>query len=248
MYHNIKLEVADNYDNMSQKAAEIFASAVRNNPQGAFGFATGSTPVGMYKELINMNLDFSGITTFNLDEYYPIEKESDQSYYHFMQKNLFGHVNVDSSRTFFLDGKASDPTVEAQQYEQKITDLIGTNGIIMQILGIGLNGHIGFNEPCESFEANTRLVPLAETTIEANSRFFASAAEVPKSAITMGIRSIMLARNILLLANGSTKAGILRDALSGPVTPLVPASILQLHPSVTVVADKEAASLLTQAG
>ena len=245
MQSNILLAIENDYDAMSQKAAEFFSQKMKEHPKGAFGFATGSTPIGLYQELVRMNkeegLDFSGITTFNLDEYHPISRESDQSYYYFMQDNLFGHVNADSTKTFFLDGQAKDPARETKEYEAKI-DCCG--GIIMQILGIGLNGHIGFNEPSDSFEANARLVTLAEVTIESNARNFASIDDVPRNAITMGIRSIMLAKHILLVANGNAKAAILRDSLKGPITPLVPASILQLHPSVTVVADKEAAALL----
>jgi len=245
LHSNIRLEIADDYDSMSQKAAQIFAQALREAPNGAFGFATGSTPVGLYRELINMHkeegLDFSGITTYNLDEYHPLDRESDQSYYYFMQQNLFGQVNVDPAKLNIPDGKAQDAAAEATAYEAKLD---ATGGLVMQILGIGMNGHIGFNEPSDSFGANTRHVPLAEMTINSNARFFENPAEVPRHAITMGIRSIMMAKNILLVANGEGKADILRDALLGPITPLVPASVLQLHPSIVVVADKEAASLL----
>ena len=245
MYNNIKLEVENDYEAMSKKGAQIFAGSLKENPKGTFGFATGSTPIGLYKELVRMHkeekLDFSGITTFNLDEYYPLSKESEHSYYYFMQENLFGQVNVDQNRVFLPDGKAKDVEKECRQYEEKIQQ---SGGIITQILGIGLNGHIGFNEPSESFGANTRMVPLAEITINANSQYFPNLEDMPRHAITMGIRTIMMSENIILLVNGAAKAGILRDSLMGPITPLVPASALQLHPSVTVVADKEAAALL----
>ena len=245
MHNNIRLEIENDYDAMSKKAAMLFAKAVKENPKAAFGFATGSTPIGMYKELVRMNkeenLDFSGVTTFNLDEYHPIAPESEQSYYYFMHEHLFNHVNVDSARVFLPDGMAQNPEQESQRYEELINNF---GGIQMQVLGIGLNGHIGFNEPSDSFEVNTRLVPLTDVTITANARNFNDPADVPRHALTMGIRSIMMAKQIIFLVNGAPKAAILRDAFLGPVTPLVPASILQLHHSVTVVADREAASLL----
>lgn len=245
MYPNIKLVVENDYKAMSRKAAQVFAEAIRQQPRNAFGFATGSTPIGMYSELVSMHenegLDFSGITTFNLDEYYPIAADSDQSYHYFMQEHLFSKVNVDQSKVNVPDGKAADAAAEAKAYEAA---MVSAGGIEMQILGIGLNGHIGFNEPSESFGADTRYVPLAEVTIASNARNFASPADVPRHAITMGIRSIMMARTVLLMANGNAKANILRDSLQGPITPLVPASVLQLHPSVIVMADKEAAALL----
>ncbi|MCL2017009.1 MAG: glucosamine-6-phosphate deaminase [Defluviitaleaceae bacterium] len=237
--------VAEDYETMSHKAAEIFAESITANPNKSFGFATGATPVGMYKNLVKLhkqeNLDFSGVSTFNLDEYHPLAPDSPQSYRQFMYDNLFSHVNINKNNIFIPDSKAADPHMEAKEYEAKIEN---KGGIEMQILGIGLNGHIGFNEPNETFDANTRYTPLAKATIESNARHFASAEDVPTNAITMGIRSIMLARHILLLANGVNKATILRDALLGAITPLVPASILQLHQSVTVVIDKEAATLL----
>jgi len=245
MYSNIRIEIENDYQAMSQKGAQIFSQMMKKHPQKAFGFATGSTPIGMYQELIRMhkedNLDFSGISTFNLDEYHPIGQESEHSYYYFMQQELFEHVNTDSTRTFFMDGRTKDPALEAQAYEKKITD---AGGITMQILGIGLNGHIGFNEPSDSFEASARQIALAEVTIESNARHFSNPDDVPRHAITLGIHAIMMAKHIILLANGKAKASILRDALLGPITPLVPASILQLHPSVVVVTDKEAAALL----
>jgi glucosamine-6-phosphate deaminase len=245
MYPNIRLETETDYDAMSKKGAQIFAQAMKEHPQGAFGFATGSTPIGMYNELVRMHkeekLDFSGVTTFNLDEYHPITRESKDSYYYFMQQHLFSHVNVDLARVFVPDGTATDVEAKCREYEDKMLE---AGGIVMQILGIGANGHIGFNEPSESYGAETRLVPLADVTINSNARHFSSPDVVPRHALTMGIRSIMMAKHILFLANGASKASILRDALCGPITPLVPASALQLHPSVVVVADKEAAALL----
>ena len=245
MHPNIRIEVENDYDAMSLRAAQIFTKSMNWYPQGAFGFATGSTPIGMYKELVRMHkedgLDFSGMTTFNLDEYYPLKKESEHSYHYFMHQHLFNHVNIDPANVFLPDGSAPDPATESQKYEAKIQS---TEGIVVQVLGIGLNGHIGFNEPSDSFGANTRLVPLTEITLESNAIHFENPDEMPRHAITMGIRTIMMAKHILLLANGAAKRAILRDALMGPITPLVPASALQLHPSVVVVADKEAAALL----
>jgi len=245
MYPNIRLEITNDYDAMSLKAAEIYSQAIKEYPQGSFGFATGSTPIGMYRELVRLHkdegLDFSNLTTFNLDEYHPILQKSEHSYYYFMQQHLFSHVNIDPHKVFVPSGEAKNPMREASAYEDKIQS---SGGIIMQILGMGLNGHIGFNEPGEAFEAATRLVPLAEITMTANARNFPNPDDIPRHAITMGIRSIMLAKHILLMVSGAAKASILRDALCGSITPLVPASILQLHPSVTVVVDKEAAALL----
>ena len=245
MHTNVRLEVVENYKAMSQRAGQIFSEKIKEYPQGAYGFATGSTPVGMYQELIRLHkeegLDFSGIATFNLDEYHPMDRKSEHSYYHFMQHNLFAHVNANKARTFFMDGKAKNPAAEAQKYEAKIEEC---GGIVMQILGMGLNGHIGFNEPSDSFEPNARLVNIADITIETNSQYFDNPEDVPRCAITLGIRNIMMAKHLILLVSGGNKAAILRDALKGPITPLVPGSILQLHPSVTVVADKEAAALL----
>jgi len=245
MHSNIHLVTEANYETMSQKAAALFAVALRKKPQGVFGFATGGTPVGMYEALVRMHqdegLDFSGITTFNLDEYYPIAPEDPHSYRYFMQENLFDHVNVNPDRVHMPSGTAKDVVKECLAYEARIE---AAGGIEAQILGIGLNGHIGFNEPSETFPARTHYVALKEMTLQSNARFFENPDDAPRNAITMGIRTIMLARFILLLCNGEAKAEILRDALTGPVTPLVPASALQLHPSVTVITDKAAARLL----
>jgi glucosamine-6-phosphate deaminase len=243
--NNIHLRIEADYDLMSRKAAEFFADALRGNPGGVYGFATGSTPEGMYKELAAMHttgaVDLSCITAFNLDEYHPIRKDDDQSYYTFMRRQLFDAAGLEASRTNIPNGEAADPIAECADYEKRIAD---AGGIDLQILGIGVNGHIGFNEPAESFSDQTNYVPLTEITIQANARFFINADEVPRHAITMGIRSIMMARRIMLLASGESKAAILRDTLKGPITPLVPASVLRLHPDVTIFADKAAAALL----
>lgn len=239
----ITIEIEKDYDSLSIKAAKLYAECIRENSDGAFGFATGSSPIGMYKELVRLHkeegLDFSRISAFNLDEYHPIAQDSKHSYYYFMQEHLFDHVNI--KNTYALNGMAVDADAECWYYQDKLR---ATGGMAMQLLGIGTNGHIGFNEPSDSFEANTRLIPLAEATIKANSQYFDNPSDIPRHAMTMGIRDIMMAKKILLIANGIGKASIVRDAFYGPITPLVPASALQLHPSVTVVLDKEAASQL----
>ena len=238
---NIKIYVEETYEEMGKKAAEIFCLELNNNPAGVYGFATGSTPLSTYKELINKynsGIDFSKMTTFNLDEYYPIKKDNDQSYDYFMRENLFNHINVKNENINIPNGEAVDPEEECIEYEVKIRNM---GGIDLQILGIGANGHIGFNEPADYFTSGTNYISLTESTISANSRFFESEADVPRHALTMGIKTIMSAKKILLLVNGSKKSEILKEALFGDITPQVPASILQVHPDVTVVIDKEAA-------
>ena len=243
--NNITVSVEDSYEDMGVRAADVFAAALKQAPTGIFGFATGGTPLSMYAELIRRyeagELDFSGITTYNLDEYYPILKSNDQSYDYFMRENLFNHINVAPVRINLPNGEAPDPEAECARYEAEIC---ASDGLEMQLLGIGENGHIAFNEPADCFSAATNYTPLTESTITANARFFASADEVPKHALTMGIKTIMMAKKILMIATGSKKAAILRDALLGDITPRVPASALQLHRDVTVVLDREAAALL----
>lgn len=231
---------AKDYQEMSRKAAHIISAQIIGKPNSVLGLATGSTPIDTYKQLIEWHkegdLDFSTITSVNLDEYCGLTGESDQSYRYFMNKNLFDHVNINKERTYVPNGMAADPTAEGKQYDELIASL---GGIDLQLLGLGHNGHIGFNEPDDFFEAATHCVQLSEKTIEANQRFFASRDEVPKSAITMGMKGIMQAKKVLLIVNGKDKADILDKALNGPVTPQVPASILQLHPDLTVVASVE---------
>lgn len=242
---NIKINIVDNYEEMSKEAARLVAAQIRLKPESVVGFATGSTPTGMYKELVKMyreeRLDFSKIVSFNLDEYYPIDPESKQSYYFYMMNNLFDHINIERSNINIPDGKAEEVEIECSQYEEKIRS---AGGIDLQVLGIGPNGHIGFNEPDLKFEAETHIIDLDKKTIEANSRFFNSVDEVPKRAITMGIKTIMHARKIILLANGSGKAKVIRQAILGSIVPNLPASILQLHQDVTIICDKEASKEL----
>ena len=241
----MRIYVAESYENMSRKAANILSAQVILNPNSVLGLATGSTPIGMYKQLVSWynkgDLDFSQVKSVNLDEYVGLSPDHDQSYRYFMQKNLFDHVNIDPANTNVPDGLAADPDEACRRYNQIIRDL---GGIDIQVLGMGHNGHIGFNEPDDGFELETHVVDLQESTINANARFFASRDDVPRQAMTMGIKSIMLARQILVVVSGEDKADIVKEAFAGPITPHVPASILQLHPYVTLVGDKAALSKL----
>ena len=239
----MKIYVSDDYKGMSRKAANIVSAQVILNPACVLGLATGSTPIGMYQQLIDWynkgDLDFSQVKSVNLDEYVGLAPTHDQSYRYFMQHNLFDHVNIDPANTNVPNGLASDPEAECQRYNEVIRSM---GGIDVQVLGMGHNGHIGFNEPGQAFELETHVVDLTERTIEANARFFASKDEVPKRAITMGIKSIMQARQILVVVSGEDKAEIVKKAFFGPVVPQVPASILQMHPNVVLFGDKAALS------
>ena len=239
----MKIYVSDDYKGMSRKAANIVSAQVILNPSCVLGLATGSTPIGMYQQLIDWynkgDLDFSQVKSVNLDEYVGLAPTHDQSYRYFMQHNLFDHVNIDPANTNVPNGLASDPEAECQRYNEVIRSM---GGIDVQVLGMGHNGHIGFNEPGQAFELETHVVDLTERTIEANARFFASKDEVPKRAITMGIKSIMQARQILVVVSGEDKAEIVKKAFFGPVVPQVPASILQMHPNVVLCGDKAALS------
>ena len=237
---------AKDYSELSRKAANIIASQILMKPNCVLGLATGSSPVGTYKELIQWyergDLDFSGITSINLDEYRGLSGDNDQSYRYFMNTNLFDHVNIDKARTNVPDGLEPDAAKACSDYDQIIEN---AGGIDLQLLGLGHNGHIGFNEPGEAFELETHCVDLTPETIEANKRFFDGNVDlVPKQAYTMGIKTIMQARKVLVVANGKAKAQAVKDAVTGPVTPACPGSILQLHPDCTLVADEEALSLL----
>lgn len=235
---------AKDYQDMSRKAANIISAQIIMKPDCVLGLATGSTPVGTYRQLIEWyekgDLDFSRVSTVNLDEYRGLTHIDPQSYYYFMQENLFDHVNIDKTATHVPDGANPDAADACVKHEQIIKSL---GGIDLQLLGLGNNGHIGFNEPGAAFEKETHLVDLAESTIRANARFFTSIDEVPKQAYTMGIRTIMQAKKILVVVSGESKADIVSRAFFGPVTPEVPASILQMHPDVTVVCDEAALSL-----
>lgn len=232
-------------EEIASAAAAIFAAQVIGNPDSVLGLATGSTPVPTYKKLIELYesgvVDFSGVTTYNLDEYCGLERTHDQSYYDFMMQNLFGDINVPSENIHVLSGMAEDPEAECETYEASIEY---DGGIDLQILGLGNNGHIAFNEPCAFFPARTHVVNLTESTIEANKRFFASADDVPRQAVTMGIGTIMKAYKILLIATGKNKAEAVKAMIQGEIDPMCPASILQLHGDVTVLLDEAAAGLL----
>lgn len=241
----MQIHKLDSYEEMSRKAANIIAAQMILNPQSVLGLATGSSPIGTYQSLIERyeagDIDFSQTQSFNLDEYVGLPANNDQSYRYFMEDNLFNQVNIKVSQIGFLNGMADDLVAECQAYERRIQ---ASGGIDLQLLGIGHNGHIAFNEPSDHFERETFCVQLTPRTIEANTRFFSSADEVPRTALTMGIGTIMSARKIVVVVSGAEKAEAVHQAIKGPITPEVPASILQLHPNVTYVGDSEAMSLL----
>lgn len=237
---------AKDYQDMSRKAANIISAQVILKPDCVLGLATGSSPVGTYQQLIEWykkgDLDFSRVTSINLDEYRGLPGDNDQSYRYFMNHNLFDHVNIRKECTYVPDGLEPDPQKACAAYEEIIRK---SGGVDLQLLGLGHNGHIGFNEPADSFPKETHCVDLTESTIEANKRFFASIDDVPRQAYTMGIGTIMSAKKILIIVSGADKAEILNKVINGSITPQVPASILQLHPDVTVVADEAALSAVT---
>ncbi|MBS5449754.1 MAG: glucosamine-6-phosphate deaminase [Coriobacteriia bacterium] len=241
----MELIVAKSYEEMSRLAADVLASCVIAKPNCVLGLATGTTPIGLYTELVNDykagKLSFKDVTTFNLDEYVGLEGTHPQSYRWFMRHHLFDHIDIDIAKTHTPDVACADEAEASAAYEKAIEQ---AGGVDIQLLGIGNNGHIGFNEPCDEFARVTHTVTLTQSTREANSRLFDSIDEVPTHARTMGIGTIMRARKLLLVANGPAKASIVKQALYGPVTPQVPASILQFHPDVTVIVDPEAAAEL----
>lgn len=241
----MKLIVVENYDEMSKLAAIKIKEVIESKPDAILGLATGSTPIGTYKELINMNkageLDFSKVTTINLDEYIGLSEKNTQSYRYFMNENLFNHINIKKENTFIPNGLAKNIEEETKKYDEKIDELGGTD---IQILGIGSNGHIAFNEPNDYLTAGSHLTNLAESTISANSRFFNSIDEVPKTAITMGLCQIMKSKKILLLATGENKAKAIKEVLSGKITTKNPATMLQMHRDVTLIIDKKIKELI----
>lgn len=241
----MKIIVTENYEEMSRAAADCMAEVIRQKPDCVLGLATGDTPVGMYRHMVEMyqkgELDFSAVRTVNLDEYYPISPDNDQSYRYFMNTHLFNHVNIDMDQTAVPDGTASDPDAFCRDYEAKLDAMGGTD---IQVLGIGRNGHIGFNEPSDALIPVTHLTELTESTIAANARFFASEQDVPKHALTMGVQSVFKARKILLMASGSEKAEAVCAMLNGNITTQCPASLLCLHPNVTLICDRAAYSLV----
>ena len=241
----MKVYIGKNYEEMSRIAANVLSAQVMMKPDCVLGLATGSTPIGTYKVLIERcaqgDLDFSQVKSINLDEYVGLSGEHDQSYRYFMNNNLFNHINIDKANTNVPNGLAEDVDAECERYNNVINTL---GPIDIQVLGMGHNGHIGFNEPDDHFPLETHKVDLAQSTIDANARFFASADEVPRQALTMGIKTIMQAKKVLVVVSGKDKAEIVKKAFTGPVTPQVPASILQMHPNVILVGDEEALSLL----
>ena len=232
----MKFITVDSYEKLSRQAANIISAQVIIKPDSVLGLATGSSPLGTYRQLIDWykkgDIDFSECISVNLDEYVGLDGENDQSYRYFMNHNFFHAINIKPENTFVPNGCAEDLTAECEKYDARIADL---GGIDLQLLGIGLDGHIGFNEPDDYFVKNTHIVKLHESTIKANARFFENEAEVPREAVTMGMVSIMQAKKILLIASGKNKRDIVEKAFFGPITPKIPASILQLHPDITVI-------------
>ncbi len=241
----MNIVIVKDYSELSLYAAELVAEEIKNKAGTILGLATGSTPEGLYAELVKRfekrELDFSTVTTFNLDEYYSLEKGHPQSYHHYMHQHLFGKVNIKEENIHIPSGCAPDPCLECREYDQKIKE---AGGIDLQVLGLGSNGHIGFNEPAVRLNVGTHLVELTAETIEANSRFFSSKEEVPRRALTMGVGSIMQARQIILLASGKGKAPAIKNTVSGLITTAVPSSLLQLHRNITIIVDQPAASMI----
>lgn len=240
----IRIVRARDYEDMSRKAANIISSQIILKPNCVLGLATGSTPIGAYQQLVEWykkgDLDFSQVSTYNLDEYRGLTHDDPQSYHYFMNENLFNHVNIDGENTHVPDGSNSDADAACAEYDAMVA---AAGYPDLQLLGIGNNGHIGFNEPDDHFSYGTHCVDLTESTIEANSRLFEKIEDVPRQAYTMGTHTIMSARSILVVANGEKKAQAVYDMCYGPISPSCPASILQLHPNVVLVADEPALAL-----
>ena len=241
----VKIIITETYEEMSREAADVIAECMTEKPDCVLGLATGSTPVGLYAELVKDNaegkISFKDVKTYNLDEYRGLDPKHHQSYRYFMQDNLFDHVDVVPENTHVPNGFNPDAEAACAEYEEMIAE---AGGLDLQLLGLGHNGHIGFNEPADHFPLTTNCVKLTESTINANSRLFDSVDEVPREAYTMGIGTIMKAKKILVVANGEGKAEIVKKAFFGPVVPQVPASVLQLHPDVIVIVDEAAGALL----
>lgn len=241
----MRVVITKNYEELSKVAANEMAEIVNENPRAVLGLATGGSPIGMYKELIEMNklgkIDFSKVTTVNLDEYVGLSGEHNQSYRYFMNENLFNNINIDKNRTFVPNGLAIDIEQECKNYDKKIAELGGTD---VQLLGIGNNGHIAFNEPDEFLVSGTHLTHLTEDTIKANARFFDTIEEVPKTALTMGLGGIMKAKKIIVIASGEGKAEAVKAMIDGKINTNMPASMLQMHSDVLVIVDEAAAKLI----
>jgi len=239
--------IKSNYDEICQEAARIILEEWQKKRNLALGLATGATPLGVYKKIIELHqkgeIDFTEVVTFSLDEYLGLEKDHSQSFAFYMEENLFKHINIRKDNTFRLEGRPSDIETHCREYEKKIKKW---GGIDVQILGIGRNGHIGFNEPGSSLSSRTRVKTLVEETVKDNARFFKSEEEVPRFCLTMGIGTVMEAKMIILLASGKNKSDAIFKSVEGPVTASIPASVLQLHPRVKILVDEEAGSLLSR--
>jgi len=241
----MEVVICKTYDDLSARAAKVVVDLVRQKPDAVLGFATGSSPLGLYKELIRMHreegLDFSGITTFNLDEYAGLSGDHPQSYWYFMHENLFNHINLRKEKIHVPSGTEADHVTSCEKYEKQIEE---AGGIDLQILGIGSDGHIAFNEPGSSLGSRTRMVTLTEQTIDDNSRFFEKKEDVPRHAISMGVGTVLEARRCVTLANGKNKAEAVAATVEGPITSMITASALQLHPDTICFVDEEAAGKL----
>ncbi len=241
----MEIIVSATYEEMSKAAAKAVAELLNSKPNAVLGLATGSTPLGLYKELARMHkndgLDFSQVTSFNLDEYVGLKKDHPQSYHYFMHENLFKHINIPAQNVYIPSGTTDNYAAFCDWYERRIKEC---GGIDLQLLGVGSDGHIAFNEPSSSLGSRTRIKTLAKSTIEDNARFFEKTADVPIYAITMGVGTILEARKILFLANGANKADAVAKAIEGPVTSMITASALQLHPDVIAFLDRDAAGKL----
>lgn len=240
----MKIHVFETSEELDSFAADLFIDLVGRKPDAVLGLATGSTPIGIYAKIVEQakqqNVSFGGVTTYNLDEYVGLTPDNDQSYAYYMNQHLFSHIDIPAARIHLPNGMASDPLAECKRYE----DMLEERHADIQLLGLGHNGHIGFNEPDAALSAGTHVVALKEETREANARFFASMDEVPTAAFTMGVGSILKANTILLVVRGADKAQIVKEALTGPITTQVPASLLQTHPRVIVLLDREAGRML----
>lgn len=241
----MKIYCGEDYKGMSRKAANVLSAQIILKPDSVIGLATGSTPIGTYDQLVKWydkgDIDFSQVTSVNLDEYKGLSGDNEQSYRYFMNKNFFDRININKEKTFVPNGLEEDSEKACREYNEIIHS---TGGIDLQLLGLGHNGHIGFNEPGEAFEKETHCIDLTASTIEANKRFFEKEEDVPRQAYTVGIKTIMQAKKILVVVSGESKADIVVKAFLGPVTPEVPASVLQLHNDVTLVGDRPALSKL----
>ncbi|MBP2643489.1 MAG: Glucosamine-6-phosphate deaminase [Firmicutes bacterium] len=243
----MRLVIAKDYEDMSARVARIVAGQIFLKPNSVLGLATGSTPLMMYQKLIKIHqqegLDFTEVVTFNLDEYIGVQPSNVQSYHYYMYHNFFNHVNIQKKNIFIPNGMTDNVEIECQNYDKRILEYGGAD---LQILGIGNNGHIGFNEPDVKFEVSTHKVKLDDETLHANSRFFDCLEEVPRFAISMGIKNIMHAKKVILLANGENKADVIYRAFFQGITPEVPASILQMHEDVTLIIDEKAAQMIKE--